>query len=161
MIFNIKTKNEFQNGEEIQIIRTDIFPFCFDFNSVSNDKIPKPYFFIRNHLDTKNYRISISFEYLNKNYGLDIGIIRNFDKINLNSSEKINFFANFNLISTLEINNSKIIIMNLIKNNTSIFLINKTFENISSETLVYFSKDYSNINTFLENNKNKPEVYNG
>jgi len=152
MDFNIKTKFEFQDDEEIQIIRSNIFP---------NASTITPYFFIRNHLDTKNYRISISFEHLNKNFGLDIGIIRDFDKINLPKDNKIKFFSGFNLLHKLETENTKINIMNLIINNTSIFLINKTFEDISSETLVYFSKDYSTINTFLENNKNNPEVYYG
>jgi len=148
MDFNIKTKYEFQDDEEIQIIRTNVFK--------NREEDPIPYFFIRNHLDTKNYRISISFEHLNKNFGLDIGIIRDFTKLNLNINELTEFLSYFEQVQSTETNTTFINISNYTSKaypDTSIFIISKTFNNVSAETVVYFSKDFSNINLFLENLK--------
>jgi hypothetical protein len=150
MDFNIKTKYEFQDDEEIQIIRTNVFLQ----KNYSKDTIP--YFFIRNHLDTKNYRISISFEHLNKNFGLDIGIIRDFTKLNLNINELTIFLSKFKQVQSTETDNTFINITNYSSKTypgTSIFIISKTFNNITSETIVYFSNKFSNINLFLENSK--------
>lgn len=145
---NIKTKIENIGNDKIQIIRLNIFK--------NNDKI-KPYFFIRNQLSTKNYRISISFIHLNKNFGLDIGIIRDFKKLELTPKELKTFLTDFNFIQkiTSPDNDSFFISISKYKSldnssRTNIFLISKFYENEYSQTLVYFSKDFPNINIFLK-----------
>jgi len=67
----------------------------------------KPFFFVRNSLIDKNYRISTSFEYLNKRLGITINVIRNPSKINFNycadlylDKTEINYKQNFDLIKS-------------------------------------------------------------
>jgi len=145
MNFNIKTKNEISSEEEIQIIRINIFRV-----PIQNTN---PYFFIRNHLDTKNYRISISFDYLNKNFGINIGIIRDFSKINLSNKRLQFFLLDFESVEKI-INDDNIINIAYYQDpnypKTIIFKITKIFKRDMSETLVFFSKDFSNINKYLK-----------
>jgi hypothetical protein len=42
---------------------------------IFNDKV-MPYFYVRSDLNTDKYRISLSHEHINKNYGLNVSIIR-------------------------------------------------------------------------------------
>jgi len=145
MHFNIKTKNEISSTEEIQVIRINIFK--------NKEDKTNPYFFIRNHLDNKNYRISISFDYLNKNFGINIGIIRNFSQIKLSDKRLQFFLLDFTLIEKIIIDDNIIGIMHYFDPrypNTSIFKITKIFKEDTSETIAFFSKDFSNINDYLK-----------
>jgi len=145
MNFNIKTKNEISTAEEIQVIRINIFKNIYD------ETIP--YFFIRNHLDNKNYRISISFDYLNKKFGINIGILRDFSQIRLSEKSLQFFLLDFILIEKIKIDDNVIGIMHYSDPKyptTSIFKITKVFKNDVSETLVFFSKEFSNINIYLK-----------
>ena len=141
MLIN-KTKIKFE--ENIQTIKVNIYNY---------DTEP-PYFYIRNNLSTKNYRISISFKYLNDKFGLNIGVIRDFSKFKLSESKLNLFLSLFKPFQKIIINDMEISIKKLYfsgyTEHTNIFLISKKYKNTYSTTLAYFSTEYYNINNFLE-----------
>lgn len=132
------------------------------------EEVPgNPYFFIQN--TEINYRISTSFEYLNKTLGLKINIIRNLEDIE--EFDKIeNEFQDYQFIDdTLKSNIiNENILVNKIKvqryqdQNEIVFLIKKISRfrgeaSNSCTTVVYFGKNFSSLNKYLKYGKNKGE----
>jgi hypothetical protein len=132
----IKSKIE-HTPKDIKIIKINIF------NTES------PYFFIRNALLEKSYRVSISFEYLNKKHGIDIGVIRNFEKIDLfreDSSSLNNFLKSF----------TEIYRENILEDGTEDNKMNFNLENLDiSEPLEIIFKNILIVKKKIVRNGNK------
>jgi len=134
-----------------------------DFQSITMPLFEKekPFFFIKNSLVDKKYRISASFEYLNKKLGINIEIVRKFEKINfdyctvlkepktseeMNGSRTIEYTNDFKLIKLYEIKENKN------KNNLYIFKylpddnISKTFLKNSDTSFYIIRKLFEDKN---------------
>jgi hypothetical protein len=123
--------------------RLKVLKIPIDIYYLSNDqKNTTPHFFIKVSLDTKRYRISTSFQHLNKNYGIRIKIIRDLKKI-----QDI-FKLDFKDVEHLE---DDIIFQKYIDedNKTEIFLITREFNNEKSKIAVFFSLNFWEIEDYF------------
>jgi len=131
---------------------------------IIKNKNSYPYFFIQNTA-YENYRISTSFEYLNKTLDLKINIIREFQDIKekiykiFNKSLSKPFLVIDNTEESKEINkgtvNNTINIYRYQDGEEVIFLIRKIYETDkfienTSESLLYFGKKYSSLNKYIK-----------
>ena len=110
-----------------------------------------PFYFIQNSLELENYRISTSFDYLNKVWGIKINIIRD---MNIPNKSKIftddkNNIINKNLFEKIY-EGYNLEIYKFLYEKEVIFYIRKDFQNKIGETLVYFGNEFHNLRLFLE-----------
>ena len=119
-----------------------------------------PFFFIQDNMDNENFRLSANFNYLNKNWGIKINIIRevelinNFMKLLITRSEKFNIIN----IYQNQIDNSKINILKVYlktKENEKVFLVQKSFNNINyGVSLIFFGDNFHSFQELFYNIKN-------
>jgi hypothetical protein len=120
--------------------------------------IQSPYFYLKWHLNDKRYRISASFRYLNKKYKLHINIIRDIAKkeyctiefkylLSLIKNHKVN-----DLFKDIDFIDNTPSVYNFLDTNTStsVFLINRTYENTSDDTLVFFSSTFWSLTDYIK-----------
>jgi len=114
-----------------------------------------PFFFIQNNIMNENFRISISFDYLNQNWGIKINIIRdteninNFIKLLIRKSEEFQF----NLLYRNTSENNCITILKIFHKdnpNEKLFLIQKRFNNIHGVSLVFFGLENHSFKEFFK-----------
>ena len=160
---NLNTLNTYENLNSHEI-------FLHKFDENNNKYIYKipihintkfPHYFIQNHKYKINYRISTSFDYLNKIWDIKIKIIRDIKKIKniiikfTDLLEKnIHKFYN-DIIFLFEENlpdNKKHIfyIINFYYKNEFFHLVYKNYEGEVGISLIYFGKDFYNIEEFLD-----------
>lgn len=99
------------------------------------------HFYIKYQLYNKNYRISMNFEFINKNYGFYIKIVRNQKKISL-----LKKYLMFDNLYSSE--NTHICVYVL--NTTYIYIIKRIFNKEINYSIVYFNKEM-NFEKFIKN----------
>ena len=124
--------------ESLKVLKIPI-----DIYYLSNEqKNTKPHFFIKVSLDTKRYRISTSFQHLNKNYGLRIKIIRDLKEIpdifKLSFKDRVHLEDGVGYQKYIDEDNK-----------TEIFLITREFDNEKSKIAVFFSLDFWEIEDYF------------
>lgn len=152
---------ENQEGVDLKIYRIDLLPKIPE--TVKDFEIWKkdPHFYVKVDPNDKRYRISASFKYLNEIWDLKINIIRNINKIKENKilnpnydNTIINFKGwavdneNFYFDQT-EILDTTVSRLFDPKNNTVLFLITREFQGNYNTAVVFFSKDFWNLNSYL------------
>jgi len=122
-----------------------------------DDPGAQPHYFIKWAQDEKRYRISASFEFLNKRFGLRINIIRAVPQWDLS----------IDLINTLESSpkymveeedpsgskNSNIIYYQKLidsVNKTELFMVTRRYDDKTSQTLVFFSLNYWTFEDYVK-----------
>lgn len=137
---------EIENKENLiaSKIPIGIYYLCRD----SNEALP--YFFIKWAPDDKRYRVSTSFKYLNKTYGLRINIIRDVSKIaDNNIFEK--FIQKFKELPFFELNNSLHYKTYLDQEHkTEIFMVERDYLGEKNTMYVFFSLDYWTFGEYLK-----------
>ncbi len=129
-----------------------------------------PHFFIKVDTADKRYRISASFKFLNKTWGLKINIIRDLTKIKPNNILLSSEFNNDLEFSLEAIKNLKqysiffdeiqgindVFIQRIFDpiNNTVIFIVTRTHKDDQNTTVIFFSKDFWEINRYLKKIQN-------
>jgi len=118
-----------------------------------------PMFFIQNHLNDKNYRISASFKYLNTQWGLAINIYRDLKIINKLQLHKLDKEC----VEVIHQNNYNInninYILRILKitcGNNVVFLIKKYIEGedkskFNGASIAFFSMDNNSYAEFIKN----------
>lgn len=139
-------------------------------------KETNPFIYIQNDLDSRRYRISTNYEYLNSKYNLKIQFIRDLNKLDKRigsqnlimdwlihkEQQSIYFKDDIQLnVEELEFKFNSDSIWNIFKvfrysygdkehnNRTSILIFNKKFGNDSGYSLFFASESFLNIEDFL------------
>ena len=100
-----------------------------------------PYFYLKWSSDNKRYRVSASFKYLNKTYGLKINIVRECNK-------DFNFM---NKIASVEVDTGLTYTKYIDDDNqTEIFLIERVYGHESNKIMLFFSLRFWNIDDYLD-----------
>jgi len=134
-----------------------------------------PHFFIKIDPNDKRYRISTSFDFMNKKWGFNINIIRDLSKLEIQEDQLKKIIKECELTRTLckpgqqkifqpsgseesstqEESSNFIDIFALRSDCTFIFLIERFYEGSKNSTLVFFSTQYFNFNEFVDCNNLK------
>lgn len=126
----------------------------------------QPYFFVKISEKEKRYRISASFEFINKKWGLKIGIIRDIFKIKKlkifkekkEGDEYLIDFANNELYSNLAISIDEEVLSAELSykrffdpiNETFIFIVTRMFNNTVNQSVVFFSKSSWSLTEYMQ-----------
>lgn len=127
-----------------------------------------PHFFIKVDTIDKRYRISASFKYLNQTWDLKINIIRDLNKINYNkiitesddsiifSDEALKILPQYNIYFDNISGIDNVYIQRMFDpiNSTVIFIITRTHKEDQNTTVIFFSKDFWEINSYLKKLQN-------
>ena len=123
-----------------------------------------PHFFIKLDNTEKRYRISASFKYLNENWGLKINIIRDMNKIPKSSlitktADNLSFDSEIASDLGLELDRrtdiQDLVIERIFDANseTVVFIISRTYDSDRNTALVFFSKNFWNVEEFFNEKK--------
>jgi len=140
-------ENNFENNLIAEKIPIDVYYLSRD----SKETIDKPYFFIKWAPEDKRYRVSASFKYLNKKYGLRINIIRNLQNLNI-SKESLEKLIKKILEEPNNNIDASLIYRNFLdkENSTEIFLIERNWNNDTNYVVVFFSLKYWRLEDYLQ-----------
>jgi len=119
---------------------------------LSKDSKESPYFFIKWSDVEKRYRVSASFKYLNKKYGIRINIVRDLKKIQ--QLDKIYELFRDTIEGNLD-NGFRYKKFYDQKKQTEIFYIEREWDNEVSCVVVFFSLKYWKLDDYLQEKDSK------